>query len=156
MASTRFSGFLLMFILLLHEGNSCATIITHQAKGKTVVAKGNKLAAVDETKLEISYGVPAAMAELSDTRLRGRKMKLTRMGLQEKMKEESLNKEDLEFSGAAHFVGNCDHRTGKRILNGKCKRMSGRRSNPLKDKRARFTDFSADYHVPRPHPPKNN
>ncbi|KAJ9140594.1 hypothetical protein P3X46_031226 [Hevea brasiliensis] len=157
MMSTRFSSFLLVFILLLRVGNSSAAIITRQAKEKPVFAKGSELA-VDESmrSLEISDGVPVAIAEVSNTRLRGRKMMLMKRVLREKMKEEPLNKENSKISGAAHFVGNCNLRSGKGILNGKCKLTSDRRSNPLKDKRVRFTAFSADYHVPKPHPPKNN
>ncbi|XP_057987622.1 uncharacterized protein LOC131171737 [Hevea brasiliensis] len=158
MVSTRCSSFLLTFILLVHVGNSSSgSLSAYQAKEITVVAKGSELAVAESMRrLEISDGVPAAMDEVSNTRLGGRKMVLMKRVLREKMKEELLNKEDSKISGAARLVGNCNHRAGKGILNEKCKLMSGRRSVPLKDKRVRFTAFSADYHVPKSHPPKNN
>lgn len=76
--------------------------------------------------------------------------------LTKKMKEEPLNKEDSEISGAAHFVGNCKNRAGKGIWDEKRKLMRDRKSKPSKDKRVSFKAFSADYHVPKSHPPKNN
>ena len=57
--------------------------------------------------------------------------------------------------GGAHFAGNCKHK-GKGMLNVEGK-FSNRSPHPaVKVRMGGFIAFSADYHVPKPHPPKNN
>ncbi|KAF2312906.1 hypothetical protein GH714_040966 [Hevea brasiliensis] len=106
MVSTRCSSFLLTFILLVHVGNSSSGALSaYQAKEITVVAKGSELAVAESMRrLEISDGVPAAMDEVSNTRLGGRKMVLMKRVLREKMKEELLNKEDSRFQNESRLL----------------------------------------------------
>ncbi|EEF47698.1 conserved hypothetical protein [Ricinus communis] len=144
MVSTRLSGFLLVFIML-HVRNSTA-LITHQGKEKAIVAKEDVLAVAKSSLINAH----ATMAdEVSNTKLGGRKMML-KMVLK---KDEVLNTDDTKISGAANFEDSCK----KGILRGNCKLMSNRiSSHPLNDRMVGFTTFSADYHVPKSHPPKNN
>lgn len=94
-------------------------------------------------------GVPAA--EVKSTRVGGRKMML----------KAALGKEMVEAEsgyGGSHFVGNCNHK-GKGMLNveGKFSNRSPDHGHPaVKVKMGGFIAFNADYHVPKPHPPKNN
>lgn len=69
------------------------------------------------------------------------------------VKEVGVDGEEAQISGAEHFVGSCNNR-GKGILNVEHDKTT--RPRRLKAKMADFIAFNADYHVPRPHPPKNN
>jgi hypothetical protein len=94
---------------------------------------------------EIDGGVPAP-AQLVRTRLGGRKMMI---------KGEGLKGDDSKIEGSAQYsVGNCTD-GAKGILNVSRKvRKSGPRAMDVKI--AGFAALNADYHVPKPHPPKNN
>lgn len=78
----------------------------------------------------------------------------------ETMKEEVLNQKELTIPGAAHdAIGNCKRKRKGSILNAERKLRS--RSHHGTDghhkvKMAGFAAFSADYHVPKSHPPRNN
>lgn len=71
------------------------------------------------------------------------------------IKEEGLKGDDSKIEGSAQYsVGNCTHGS-KGILNVSRKlRKSGPRAMDVKI--AGFEALNADYHVPKPHPPKNN
>ncbi|XP_057996283.1 uncharacterized protein LOC131175608 [Hevea brasiliensis] len=66
--------------------------------------------------LEISDGVPVAIAEVSNTRLRGRKMMLMKRVLREKMKEEPLNKENSKISGKRTYASKKHHQSSQESL----------------------------------------
>lgn len=70
------------------------------------------------------------------------------------MEEEGLNQETSKISGANHFVGNCEIE-GKGGLDAKCK-FGDENNAPTSRNVVSFVAFSADYHVPKRHPPKNN
>ncbi|KAK4842999.1 hypothetical protein QYF36_002543 [Acer negundo] len=91
-------------------------------------------------KVEKLDGVPST-AEGENTKLGGRKM----------MVKEMIQEEDSAIiSGAAHQYRR------KGILNVECKLRNRTTSPSKKVKMGGFTAFSADYHVPKSHPPKNN
>lgn len=94
-------------------------------------------------------------AEVKNTRPGGRKMMLTRALGKEMVEGEGGYGEASQISGAAHFVGNYNHkRRGMLNVEGK---FSNRSPHPaVKVKMGGFIAFNADYHVPRAHPPKNN
>lgn len=114
---------------------------------KSVAAHGRELEAAGRSSINVEKddGVPGVAV------LGGRKRMLKR-GL---AKEEVFNRED-SISGAAHSVGNCN-RKRKGILIVECK-LRNRSPQPHheKVKMGGFTAFSADYHVPKSHPPRNN
>ncbi|XP_031287583.1 uncharacterized protein LOC116146317 [Pistacia vera] len=144
MAPLRFICFLLVLVLVYVRDS---TAQTHQDMKKSVAAHGRELEAAgrSSTNVEKDDGVPGVAV------LGGRKRMLKR-GL---AKEEVLNRED-SISGAAHSVGNCNRRR-KGILNVECKlRKRGPQPHHKKVKMGGFTAFSADYHVPKSHPPRNN
>lgn len=97
---------------------------------------------------KIYGGVPAEAEVLGKGLGSGRKMMIKRdMGL---VKDEGLKGDDLTIKGtAANSVG---------IQNRSCKLRIRAVPRPMdRDvKMAGFVAFNADYHVPKPHPPKNN
>ena len=100
--------------------------------------------------------VPAAV-EVGNSRLEGRKMML-KLDLDKKTVsvEGSDGEESEKISGADNrSVGKSSH-SGKGILNVNCKLRNRNPHRHRKAKTAGFTAFSADYHVPKSHPPKNN
>ena len=106
-----------------------------------------------------AYDAVPAVAEVWNSRLEGRKMMLKK-ALDKKTVtvEGSDEEESAKISGADYqSVGKSSHR-GKGILNVN-RRLRNRNHHPYrhgKPKMAGFTAFSADYHVPKSHPPKNN
>lgn len=99
--------------------------------------------------------MPAA-AEVGNSRLEGRKMML-KWGLDKKTVtvEGSDGEESAKITGADQSVGQNSHR-GKGILNVNCKLRNRNPHRHGKANKAGLTAFSADYHVPKSHPPKNN
>lgn len=79
----------------------------------------------------------------------------------ETVKEDVLNQEESTIPGAAHVInGNCKRKRKGSALNVERKlrnRSHHRGTNGHhKVKMAGFAAFSADYHVPKSHPPRNN
>ncbi|XP_059652747.1 uncharacterized protein LOC132299891 isoform X1 [Cornus florida] len=67
----------------------------------------------------------------------------------------AVDKENSKISGATHSSRKCYDLERKEDLDVKC--IVGDKSNILKKfKLAGFVASSADYHLPRHHPPKNN
>ncbi|KAF5468860.1 hypothetical protein F2P56_012973 [Juglans regia] len=96
---------------------------------------------------KIYGGVPAEAEYVGKGLGSGRKMMIKRdMGM---VKDEGLKGDDLKIKGsAASYVG---------IQNVNCKLRIKAVPRPKDDvKMAGFVAFNADYHVPKPHPPKNN
>ncbi|PON84348.1 hypothetical protein TorRG33x02_198080 [Trema orientale] len=98
---------------------------------------------------EIYDGVPTS-PEDGNKRHGGSKMKqLKRLLGMVLVKEEGID------GGDNHT--NKNNISGEGILNHvECNRRITRSPRRLKAKMADFIAFNADYHVPRPHPPKNN
>lgn len=92
------------------------------------------------------------VASLRDSWIKGRKMLVERK--EEMMKEKGVNGGSSEISGATHFIRICQHERKKVFNVGS--RLSVRSLRPMKAKLAGHLSFSADYNVPRHHPPKNN
>lgn len=96
--------------------------------------------------------------------MKGRKMMLERKEVEKDVmtKKEEVKKEldALQISGAYYSVGKCEHKKEGEIS------TIGRRLSPRSNKSnllpfktnvgGRHISLNADYHVPRPHPPKNN
>lgn len=113
----------------------------------SVAAQGSELEDLgrSSTNVEKKDGVPGAAV------LGGRKRMLKR----DSKKEEVVHQED-SISGAAHSVGKCNpERKGKLNIKSKLRNRSPQPHHE-KVKTGGFTAFSADYHVPRSHPPRNN
>ena len=68
--------------------------------------------------------------------------------------QQGLNEENSKISGANHSVGNCELE-GKGGLDVKCK-IGDQSSIRSSINVVSFVAFTADYHVPKRHPPKNN
>ncbi|KAM1740268.1 hypothetical protein FF2_015466 [Malus domestica] len=133
MASFKLITFVPVFILL-HLIQSTAH--THGAMNKVVLAADEtghlvvlRRSLVDVEK-EIHDGVPAAVEEAEDTRIGGRKM----------MPERNLGMVKVKVLKS----------------NGERRLRSASSSGRVKVKLPGFIPFDADYHVPKPHPPKNN
>lgn len=98
--------------------------------------------------------MPAA-AEFGNSRIEGRKM-LLKWDLAKKTVSTEEDGSDREESAKISGSGKSSH-TGEGILNVNRKL---RNRNPHRHRKAKitagFTAFSADYHVPKSHPPKNN
>lgn len=87
----------------------------------------------------------------------GKKMMLKR--LLEMVEEEGIEGRDSRTSGESVVMTGKDHRRNKGIseIEGKLLRYtSSTRRRGLKAKMSGLIAFNADYHVPKPHPPKNN
>lgn len=79
----------------------------------------------------------------------------------ETVKEDVLNQEESTIPGAAHVInGNCKRKRKGSALNVERKLRNRSHHNSTnghhKVKMAGFAAFSADYHVPKSHPPRNN
>lgn len=99
-------------------------------------------------------GVPAA--EVRNTRLGGRKMMLKRTMGRKMVEADAGCRGASQISGAFLVAENSTDHKGKRKLKGESK-FSNRSPHPVvKVKVGGFVAFNADYHVPKPHPPKNN
>lgn len=162
MVSVRFFSFVLVFIFVLIGESSEHRQGTYSLKFPAMVT----IPAADGTGLESArknqeaYDAVPAAAEVWDARLDGRKM-MFKWGSDKKtvaVLEGSDEEDSAKISGADdQSVGTSNH-TEKGILNVNRKvrnrnRHSHRHEKP---KTAGFTAFSADYHVPKSHPPKNN
>ncbi|GLT55013.1 hypothetical protein SLA2020_281670 [Shorea laevis] len=137
MVSMRFTSFILM-IMVLHVRDSIAHT---KALGKEQLVTDDHIkrlptAVRSQMNVDVEEEIDGGVASTAQvrTRLGGRKMMI---------------------EGAAQYcVGNC-RRGGKGILNVSRKlRKSGPRAMDVK--MAGFEAINADYHVPKPHPPKNN
>ncbi|KAK2663468.1 hypothetical protein Ddye_002042 [Dipteronia dyeriana] len=135
----RLVSFLLVLVVL-HLRDASAH--THREIVAAQMGLAGSLVTVE--KLD---GVPSA-AEDESTKLGGRKM----------MVKEMIKEEDSAIiSDAAHSVGYCNHQYRRiGILNVECKLRNRTGSPSMKVKMGGFTAFSADYHVPKSHPPRNN
>lgn len=91
-------------------------------------------------------------ASLRDSWIKGRKMLVGTK--EEMMKEKGVNGGSSEISGATHFIRICQHER-KKVFNVES-RPSVRSLLPTQAKLVGHLSFSADYNVPRHHPPKNN
>ncbi|KAF3437995.1 hypothetical protein FNV43_RR20751 [Rhamnella rubrinervis] len=158
MVSIRLTSFVFL-LLLLHARHSIA--LTHQEPimddknggGLAVVAGVSP----SNFEKEIYNGVPAmADNDVGKPRIGGRKMRLKRlMGMVE---EEGIEGRDSKTSGEP-VVNGKSHRMNKGISEIESKvrhTSSSTRGRGLKVKMSGFIAFNADYHVPKPHPPKNN
>ncbi|EXB28902.1 hypothetical protein L484_012661 [Morus notabilis] len=143
MESLRFIRSLLVLTMLYHIRYCSSTTKYYQAFNIIVVpgpSGSTKGSANINSEKETYNGVPT-MADVGNNRHGGRKMMVERV---------------LPMVEEEHFVGDCDIRE-KGILNVKCNlKSTSTRRRRLKAKMADFIAFNADYHVPRPHPPKNN
>lgn len=70
------------------------------------------------------------------------------------MKEVKKGESSGAASASVHSVGNLNYRKGQ----GKLREMSGiiSKSHSMKANTGSFVALNADYHMARPHPPKNN
>lgn len=105
---------------------------------------------------ELSNGVLAAVevGEIPG----GRKM-ATKRAPGGMMKEVAgLKGDDISrIKGVAHYLGNCKHVGGRKgTLKANCRPRKLGHAPPVDAGMAGFAVFSSDYHLSRPHPPKNN
>ncbi|XVE56746.1 hypothetical protein DITRI_Ditri04bG0035700 [Diplodiscus trichospermus] len=183
MVSASFFSFVLVFILVLIGESSAhsqgiythayslffssfkknANFLNFSVMGTAMAAAGTSLESarrnLAESGKEAYDAVPAA-AEVWNSRLEGRKM----------MPKWVLDRKTVTVEGSDEEqqrakVSGADYQSvGKRSLGGKGilnvnRKLRNRNSHPHrhgKPKMAGFTAFSADYHVPKSHPPKNN
>ncbi|KAB1212792.1 hypothetical protein CJ030_MR5G011892 [Morella rubra] len=111
---------------------------------------------VNVEQKELSNGVLAAVevGEIPG----GRKM-ATKRAPGGMMKEVAgLKGDDISrIKGVAHYLGNCKHVGGRKgTLKANCKPRKLGHAPPVDVGMAGFAVFSSDYHLSRPHPPKNN
>ncbi|KAL9438369.1 hypothetical protein AB3S75_024111 [Citrus x aurantiifolia] len=161
--SRLISLFLLVFILL-HE-KDCCTAHTKKynvaADGAVVLLEVTRTEPVNVEKV-IFDGVPTGAEVVGVTKFKGRKMTSKRSFLgKETVKEDVLNQEESTIPGAAHVInGNCKRKRKGSALNVERKLRNRSRHHGTnghhKVKMAGFAAFSADYHVPKSHPPRNN
>ncbi|KAF3658896.1 hypothetical protein FXO38_08195 [Capsicum annuum] len=154
--STSFRFVMVLFIFLTIKGS-----IAHsddQAKRTTVVNDARNGYAISlSVEKEVMDDVPApAAAELNKYGgMRGRKMMIERKNTKEKSKQvESKNSSSGAASASTHSVGNL-----KLKGQGKLRELSGRSSpssHSVKSNTGSFVALNADYHMAKPHPPKNN
>ncbi|KAL6319046.1 hypothetical protein AAG906_001519 [Vitis piasezkii] len=111
MVSIRFTSFLLGLLLLLIAVRD-STADSHQALKKMPVAEVNPPPAtgMSMTLNKEIFGNGVLAAEVKNTRPGGRKMMLTRALGKEMVEGEGGYGEASQISGAAHFVGNCNHK----------------------------------------------
>lgn len=70
--------------------------------------------------------------------------KWRKMMMMEKIKEEDVKRDDSKIAGAISSIGKCNHeRKGVSNVESKMRDRS-------------LASFSADYYMPKRHPPKNN
>ncbi|TQD72165.1 hypothetical protein C1H46_042305 [Malus baccata] len=100
-------------------------VLAADETGRLVVLRSSLV----DVEKEIYDGVPAAVKEVEDTRILGRKMVPERnLGM--------VREEVLKSNGE--------------------RRLRSTSRGHVKVKIAGFIPFNADYHFPKPHPPKNN
>ncbi|GKV25164.1 hypothetical protein SLEP1_g34642 [Rubroshorea leprosula] len=159
--SVRLTAFLLVFSLVLLIRNSFALTLQQVRKdldrnvGLEVAGRNS----ANIAKEAYDHGVPVATAEDGNMRLEGRKMMSKGSNLVKKaVKAGKLDAEETKISGAAHSVGNCNDREKENLNIIRCNLIRNRSSlhHPVKVKKDGFTAFSADYSIPKSHPPKNN
>lgn len=81
-------------------------------------------------------------------------MTIEKVTTMEMMKDLGLNGGSAEISGATHTSRKCDHEREEKIhveSKLRCRSLLHMEVNVVG-----LLSFSADYNVPRPHPPKNN
>ncbi|EXC44577.1 hypothetical protein L484_000211 [Morus notabilis] len=146
MVSLRFISSLLVLTMLYRIRYCSATTKYYQAFSKIAVpdpSGSTKVGAEGSANINSekkTYNGVQTMADVGNKRRRGRKMMVERV---------------LPMLEEEHFVGDYEH--FYRILNVKCNlKSTSTRRRRLKAKMTDFRAFNADYHVPRPHPPKNN
>ncbi|KAM1477991.1 hypothetical protein TB2_039204 [Malus domestica] len=128
MASLKLITFVRVFIFLhlIQYIAMSKVVLAADETGRLVVLRSSLV----DVEKEIYDGVPTAVKEVEGTRILGRKMVPERnLGM---VREEVLKS------------------NGERRL-----RSTSSRGH-MKVKIAGFIPFNADYHVPKPHPPKNN
>ncbi|XP_016474393.1 uncharacterized protein LOC107796163 [Nicotiana tabacum] len=144
MLSLTFSSLMLVLLFILL---SIKDTIAHTDKVKqnfVVDEAGNDIAKAGRNHLseekEVLDGHISASIQFASDRIRGRK----RMLEQRNMRQSTKKIEAMPSKGQ-----------GKLRMQNK---VSGRSSHSdnVKVNRGSFTAFSADYHMPRTHPPKNN
>ncbi|XP_060206525.1 uncharacterized protein LOC132634268 [Lycium barbarum] len=160
MASLRFSSFMLVIVLFTFltikntiaysDNQAKQTFVVHEAENGYAMASLR-----NNHEKEVLDGVPAA-AEFTNGREGGRKMMLERKNIKKNMKQvEATEEADSKNSGASaiHSVGNLNFKG-----QGKLRELSGRSSSShsVKANTGSFVALNADYHMARPHPPKNN
>lgn len=92
------------------------------------------------------------VAPLRDLWIKGRKMVVEK----ELRKVGGVNGGSTEISGATHFIRKCQHERKEEFFHVESSRLSDGSLLPMKVKLVGHSSFSADYYVPRHHPPKNN
>ncbi|KAH0703445.1 uncharacterized protein [Solanum tuberosum] len=153
MVSLSFSSF--MFVMLLFIFLTIKDTIVHtDDQAKQIVHEAEidnirDLRSHLSVKKEVLDGVPAA-AEFSNGKMGGRKMMIE---IQKDMKEVKKADSSGAASASIHSVGNIKYHKGE----GKLREMSGisSKSHSMKANRGSFVALNADYHMARPHPPKN-
>ncbi|WMV21667.1 hypothetical protein MTR67_015052 [Solanum verrucosum] len=160
MVSLSFSSFMLVMLLFIfltikdtiaHTDDQAKQIV-HEAEIDNIRDLRSHLS-VKKLKLkfqEVLDGVPAA-AEFSNVKMGGRKMMIEK---KEDMKEVKKAESSGAASASIHSIGNLKYHKGQ----GKLRKMSGisSKSHSMKANRGSFVALNADYHMARPHPPKNN
>ncbi|OIT21641.1 PREDICTED: uncharacterized protein LOC109218655 [Nicotiana attenuata] len=146
MLSLSFSSFMLvlLFILLFindaiaHTDKGKQNFVVNEA-GNDIVKAGRNHLSVEKEVIEFEGITPASIQFASD-RVGGRKTMLE----QRNMKQSTKKIKAMPSKGQ-----------GKLRMQSK---LNGRNSHSdnVKVNRGSFTAFSADYHMPRTHPPKNN
>ncbi|KAK4350385.1 hypothetical protein RND71_029698 [Anisodus tanguticus] len=158
MVSLSFMLLQMVFIFLIieytvaHSDQAKKTFVVHEAKNGQAMA----LKCYLSVEKEVLDGVPAA-AELTNGRVGGRKMMIERTNLKKNMKQ--LEADSKNSSGAsADSVGNLKYHKGQGKLRVMSTKLSGKSSSShlVKANTGSFVALNADYHMARPHPPKNN
>ncbi|XP_059302563.1 uncharacterized protein LOC132054605 [Lycium ferocissimum] len=147
MLSLSFNSFMLVVVFILLSVKDTVAHTTHdQVEQKFGVNEaGNRIAKSGEKEL-VSYGhVPASIEVIAASgRIGGRKRLESIM-----TKEDSKN----SVASATFSVGNFNHK-GKGKLRMQSKLSTTGRS--VQVNRGSLLAFSADYHMPKTHPPQNN
>ncbi|KAK4735464.1 hypothetical protein R3W88_009725 [Solanum pinnatisectum] len=154
MVSLSFSSFMLVMLLFIfltikdtiaHTDDQAKQIV-HEAENDNIRDPRSHLS----VKKEVLDGVPAA-AEFSNGKMGGRKMMIEK---KEGMKEVKKVDSSGAASASVHSVGNIKYQKGQ----GKLREMRGisSKSHSMKANTGSFVALNADYHMARPHPPKNN
>lgn len=100
-------------------------------------------------------GIPSAKEVKEHARASGRKLKIRKV-----ISQDSTAKGSESYIGEASKVSGAsvDSAAGSKDVASRNKVTPGSKgqSRLVRVKTGRYVPFSADYHVPRPHPPKNN
>ncbi|KAL5725706.1 hypothetical protein ACHQM5_008822 [Ranunculus cassubicifolius] len=150
MTSTRNLLTWFLVTLLVLQGVEALSMMN----GIDIALNGEDAVSINQ---ELFDGVPT-LTVAKGNKLGGRKM-VVDIGMKKDqlMKDAVLNQETTKISGANHFVGKSYHQEGNGEMNvNRNMRDRIRTLLPVKVNGDSFIAFSADYHIPKQHPPKHN